>query len=166
MSEGQMVNGFGEDLRMTFGGDWGFDWGDREFYWGDWGGGREKSCSSDSDLIPGSSLCEHPVEDGLYHNDKDDKEDEVSVEVGVAVPLLLLVETHLYAVIQFSNTVTDVLLLLYEWRERCLQACRACSLARLRLLDRSSRGVLITAGVAFLRMLRCFSSLTRGEQGL
>ena len=31
----------------------------------------------------------------LDHNDKDDEEDKVSVEVGVAVPLLLLVETHL-----------------------------------------------------------------------
>ena len=31
----------------------------------------------------------------LDHNDKDDEEDKVSVQVGVAVPLLLLVETHL-----------------------------------------------------------------------
>ena len=35
------------------------------------------------------------IVDHLYHNDEDDKEDEVSVEVGVRVPLLLLVETHL-----------------------------------------------------------------------
>ena len=35
------------------------------------------------------------IVDHLYHNDEDDKEDEVSVEVGVGVPLLLLVETHL-----------------------------------------------------------------------
>ena len=31
----------------------------------------------------------------LYHNYKDDKEDKVSVEVGVTVSLLLLVETYL-----------------------------------------------------------------------
>ena len=31
----------------------------------------------------------------LDHDNKDDEEDKVSVEVGVAVPLLLLVETHL-----------------------------------------------------------------------
>ena len=31
----------------------------------------------------------------LDHNDKDDEEDKVPVQVGVAVPLLLLVETHL-----------------------------------------------------------------------
>ena len=31
----------------------------------------------------------------LYHNYKDDKEDKVSVEVGVTVSLFLLVETHL-----------------------------------------------------------------------
>ena len=31
----------------------------------------------------------------LDHNDKDDEEDKVSVQVGVAVPLLLLVEAHL-----------------------------------------------------------------------
>ena len=31
----------------------------------------------------------------LDHNDKDDEEHKVSVQVGVAVPLLLLVETHL-----------------------------------------------------------------------
>ena len=64
----------------------------------------------------------------LDHNDKDDKEDKVSVQVGVAVPLLLLVETHLTkekvlgnflllrchldAMVEFSNTVADVLLLL------------------------------------------------------
>ena len=77
------------------------------------------------------------IVDHLYHNDEDDKEDEVSVEVGVRVPLLLLVETHLVkkcrdtscekkshssslshrhlnAVVQFSNTVADVLLLFCE----------------------------------------------------
>ena len=31
----------------------------------------------------------------LDHDNKDDEEDKVSVEVGVAVPLLLLVETNL-----------------------------------------------------------------------
>ena len=31
----------------------------------------------------------------LDHDNKDDEEDKVSVEVSVAVPLLLLVETHL-----------------------------------------------------------------------
>ena len=31
----------------------------------------------------------------LDHNDKDDEEHKISVQVGVAVPLLLLVETHL-----------------------------------------------------------------------
>ena len=73
------------------------------------------------------------IVDHLYHNDEDDKEDEVSVEVGVRVPLLLLVETHLVkkcrdtscekkslsnrhlnAVVQFSNTVADILLLFCE----------------------------------------------------
>ena len=79
----------------------------------------------------------------LDHDNKDDEEDKVSVEVGVAVPLLLLVETHLTkekvlrnflllrspdqreflrsflflkrhldAMVEFSNTVADVLLLL------------------------------------------------------
>merc|ERR550517_609502 len=97
--------------------------------------------------------------DGLYHNYKDDKEDKVSVEVCVTVPLLLLVETHLNAVVEFSNPVADVLLLLYEWGERCLQTCWTCSLAGLRLLDRSG-GILITAGVAILRIFSCFSSLS------
>ena len=52
-----------------------------------------------------SHICHHRDEKGdlistdelanLDHDNKDDEEDKVSVEVGVAVPLLLLVETHL-----------------------------------------------------------------------
>ena len=42
-----------------------------------------------NDLISTDELA------NLDHDNKDDEEDKVSVEVGVAVPLLLLVETHL-----------------------------------------------------------------------
>ena len=97
-------------------------------------------------LIPDDNYYKEDkgVEGGnLDHNDKDDEEDKVSVQVGVAVPLLLLVETHLTkekvlrnflllrcpdqreflrsflflkrhldAMVEFSNTVADVLLLL------------------------------------------------------
>merc|ERR1719462_847671 len=81
-----------------------------------WGELEGKEKHSSLDLISSGSLCKHPVEDGLDHNDKNDEEDKVSVQVGVAVPLLLLVETHLDAMVEFSNTVADVLLLLNERR--------------------------------------------------
>ena len=69
-----------------------------------------------------SSLGENPVENGLNHHNKNDEEDEVAVDVAVAVPLLLLVQTHLQRVIQFSYSFTHYSLLLNQRFESLLQA--------------------------------------------
>ena len=53
----------------------------------------------------------------LDHNDKDDEEDKVSVQVGVAVPLLLLVETHLTK----EKVLTNLLLLMCPDRRECFE---------------------------------------------
>jgi len=42
------------------------------------------------------SLCQHPVQDSLYHYYKYYKQDQVSVKICVTVPFLLLIQTHLY----------------------------------------------------------------------
>ena len=67
-------------------------------------------------------LCEDPVQHGLDHHHEDHEEHEVSVDVGVAVPLLGLVEAHLQAVIQLANSVAHQPLLLHQGPERLRDA--------------------------------------------
>ena len=69
-----------------------------------------------------SSLGENPVENSLDHHYKDYEEDEVAVDVAVAVPLLLLVQTDLQRVIQFSYSLTHYSLLINQRFESLLQA--------------------------------------------
>ena len=57
----------------------------------------------------------------MNHHNKNDEEDEVAVDVAVAVPLLLLVQTHLERVIQFSYSFTHYSLLLNQRLESLLQ---------------------------------------------
>ena len=58
----------------------------------------------------------------MNHHHKNDEEDEVAVDVAVAVPLLLLVETNLQRVIQFSYSFTHYSLLVNQRFESLLQA--------------------------------------------
>ena len=58
----------------------------------------------------------------MNHHNENDEEDEVAVYIAVAVPLLLLVETDLQGVIQFSYSFTHYSLLLNQRLESLLQA--------------------------------------------
>ncbi len=64
---------------------------------------------------------EVPVEQRLDHDDQHDEEDHVAVDVGVGVPLLLLVHHDLEVVVQSRQPLVGLALLLLQGTHRLLQ---------------------------------------------